>query len=367
MYVPVAVELPDTPAIGWGPGDATHVAGLKAVTHVEPVIETHSGEVEIRFRKEKDVHIMQNLKTLDLEDLMFKQNAIVRVEDEEVIVNVRVPEEGEYALKLYGDLPNTEGELPNVCNYLIKSLKKNRVKEFPKFHLGGLGKGFFADKFGINALTHPGGKIQTDLGVVGIEFETQDDNVELAYEICNNDLDNHLSDCVKVKSEGNERHIDLILPQEGEYALNVYARLKNDPTQVYHVHTYLIESYQTDTQELPPATPQPRVQTIRVTTDKATIKVPSGKRARVCELLKKNALGQEPDHVKVEYDNKIDIYEVKLPELGEYRFDIFEDHGNGTLDHIRHFQIFRDDPQDREMSPEDKARIEANRAKGEQS
>ena len=358
--------LPDTPAIGWGPGEATALAGLRALTHQEPVIETDDGTVELRFAMENPVSIVQNLKNNDLEELVLKQQAMMRVEDNELVVNVRVPTKGEYALKLYSDDSTAQGELPNVCNYLIKSLKKSGKKKFPKFHEGGIGKGFFADHFNVKAVSHPGAKIQSELGVIGIDF-TADADVEMVYEICNNDLDTHLSDCVKVKSDGCDRNIDLILPVDGEYALNVYARKKADTKQVYHVHTYFIESFQKDTQNLPPAGKPPKIQTIRVKADKAIIKVPAGKRARTTELLRKNHLMQMPEQVKVQYDNKIDIYEVKLPEIGEYRFDIFEEHGNGTLDHIKQYQIFRDESPDEGLTEEEKAARAAALAKGKTS
>ena len=330
--------LPDIPAIGWGPGDATAHAGLKALTHEQGLIETEDGTVELRFAMQSPMLVIQNLKHNELEELVLKQHTMMRISDNELVINVRAPMKGEYALKLFCD-DKADGELPNVCNYLIKSLRKSG-KKFPKLHEGGIGKGLFADHFNVEAITHPEGKIQSELGVIGVEFTT-DEDVEMLYEICNNDLDNHLSDCVKVKSDGRVRNIDLILPQEGEYALNIYARKKGDTEQIYHVHTYFIESFQTDTQNLPPAGEPTPIETICVEDSKAIIKVPAGKRTRTTELLRKNHLTQMPEQVLVECNSKFDIYTVQLPQIGEYRFDVFEEHGNGTLDHIRQYQIIR--------------------------
>ena len=41
--------LPDDPKIGWGPGQNCAVAGLEATTHKDAIVETDTGEVELRL------------------------------------------------------------------------------------------------------------------------------------------------------------------------------------------------------------------------------------------------------------------------------------------------------------------------------
>ena len=44
------------------------------------------------------------------------------------------------------------------------------------------------------------------------------------------------------RNENGEWIFDLDLPDSGEYSLNVFAKDKNDDTEIYNVHTYLVHS-----------------------------------------------------------------------------------------------------------------------------
>ena len=44
------------------------------------------------------------------------------------------------------------------------------------------------------------------------------------------------------RNEKGEWVFDLDLPEKGEYSLNVFAKEKDNDTEIYNVHTYLVQS-----------------------------------------------------------------------------------------------------------------------------
>jgi len=115
-------------------------AGLKATSHGEAVIETSNGVVNIRFTL--DPHVKAVLKSVlhnELDAWLLSHHALLREEDGELVVNLRLPQKGEYALKLFADsaAQQFESELQNVCNYLIRCLDTDTgIQPFPKLHEG---------------------------------------------------------------------------------------------------------------------------------------------------------------------------------------------------------------------------------------
>ena len=84
------LPFPDVPDIGWGPGADAEAAGMKAqAPHTEPVVVAKDGTAEIRFKCANPVGVMQNMKSNDLDEWLFQKNACMRVEGEELVVNVR--------------------------------------------------------------------------------------------------------------------------------------------------------------------------------------------------------------------------------------------------------------------------------------
>ena len=110
---------------------------------------------------------------------------------------------------------------------------------------GIIGKSSLADELGVRAVSHKDSLLTTSDGCVQIAFETDSDDVELVCELnCNGGDSASLADCVSQSVKGRRTLFDLRLPGAGEYAVNVFARRKNDPTRLHHVHTYLVTSTQ---------------------------------------------------------------------------------------------------------------------------
>lgn len=115
---------------------------MKATSHDEAVIETSEGVVDIRFALDPRVKaVLKSVLHNDLDAWLLCHHALLREEDGQLVVSMRLPQHGEYALKLFADSTaqqlNSESELQNVCNYLIRCLNTNSgIQPFPKLHEG---------------------------------------------------------------------------------------------------------------------------------------------------------------------------------------------------------------------------------------
>jgi len=110
---------------------------------------------------------------------------------------------------------------------------------------GIIGKSALADELGVKAVSHKDGLLTTSDGHVQIAFETDSDDAELVCELnCNGGDSASLAECVVLSLAGRRTVFDVNLPAAGEYAVNVFARRKGDPTRLHHVHTYLVTSTQ---------------------------------------------------------------------------------------------------------------------------
>ena len=236
--------LPDDPKIGWGPGQNLTSAGLEATTHKEAVVETETGEVEIRFDKKDPLAVMQELKNNDLEEWMLKNNAVLRIEDKEVILNIRLPKIGEYALKMFADEENTTADLQNVCNYLIKCKDtQQQDNPYPPTYNGILGSNPILPKLEVTQVSQEK-IIETKEHSLDLKFK-HSNKKEMFCEVTHKKLSSEsLSADVKQSSSSTGSDFKINVPQNGEYGLNFFVRSKVDDgsSRVHHVGTYLLKS-----------------------------------------------------------------------------------------------------------------------------
>lgn len=94
------LPLPDCPPLGWGPVQKTKEAGLAPVSHKKAQVVTKNGHVEIRLDKEKAMALHQQLKHAVLDDATLSKYCLTKVEDKEVVVYLRLPQKGEFAVRL---------------------------------------------------------------------------------------------------------------------------------------------------------------------------------------------------------------------------------------------------------------------------
>lgn len=360
---------PDNPDIGWGAGDEMSKMGVKALTHDASVIKTENGELQIRMATTKAMTFMEALKNNALGEELLRNNVMMQIEGDELVINLRLPNKGEYALNMYGDEVEREGSLTNLCNYLIQAVKDNDLEAFPKLYEQLLGKGFMADGFNVEAVGNQQNFIKTESGKVSLDF-TADPDAELFVEIHKNGVDQTvLAQCVSFETDENGvHHFTLDLPESGEYAINVFARAKGDYDQVYHAYTYLIESDQKENKVLPKKPPEEIIE-LDVAGELAVIRLPAGAKDRTANLQRRNAHDVIlQDQVIGDRDGNDDVYYVVIPESGEYEFQVYEENENGTITNVKTYRLTKHPPDSEEvddgMTEEERLKANILKAKG---
>ena len=343
-----AQPLPDIPEIGWGPGAEMERAGL-STDQKEAVIETHDGHVELRFKKSNPLSVLQAMKNNHLDDWLLRRVAVLREEGDDVLVSIRLPEPGEYGFKLYGDSKDHEGDLANICNYLIKSVNPLATPAvFPKLHRGVLGPGQYADPFGVQPISHPGGDIKTADDKLTVTFSHLPDTELMVEPTSESHTQAELARNVTRTERDGETTFNVGLHSMGELGLNVYARKKDSASpRIYHAYSYLVDSTQ-DIQRLAPINGKPstseeqEVQTSRGTVDVADPPASLGKDL-VGQLERRQA--QDPvDNNALARTAAGDAFRAKLPNLGTYDLDLFDKCPNGALVDVSSTVITKHEP-----------------------
>ncbi|XP_052776433.1 uncharacterized protein LOC128214157 isoform X3 [Mya arenaria] len=347
------LPLPDVPPIGWGPGANAKEAGLKPITHDGAIIVTKDGNVEIRLAAEKNIQLHQMLKHALIDEATLSNYAVTRLENGEAVVNIRLPQGGEYALKLFADDAGKEGVAPNVLNYLIKSEGKNvNNAPFPNVSDGSLGQKPLSDNLGVKSLSHKGGNIQTKNGRSRVEFQARS-GVQLMAELHSSDELACKRMMVTPKEENGKWVFDLDMPEQGEYSLNVFACSKNSTDRIYNVHSYLVKS---DGRKLDGAEIDMRAQnkhsqthvpieTVQTSDNEVLIPIPPGFDDVCASLHRRNANDPPNAHqVDIIEQDGIQLIRARLPEFGEYQLNLFDREKRAICRNIAKYQINRRPP-----------------------
>lgn len=359
-----AEPLPDMPEIGWGAGPEMEEAGLKTEQE-DAIIETHDGTVELRFQKSNPLSILQAMRNNNLDDWLLKKVAVLREEGDEVIVNVRLPEPGEYAFKLFADDPDHDGQLANVCNYLLKSVNPNATPNpFPKIHNGVLGSSKESGALEVKPISHPEGIIKTEDGKLRITFSNPP-NVELMLQLTSETVRPEvLASCIRRIEEEGQTTFEVDIPEAGEFGINIYGQNKEGGTSViHHAHSYLVNS----TQEEKLLTPQEKesselpLREFSTTRGSYKVSLPSGdfENPLVANISRETAVDPMDDSaVTMSKQAGADVFKVQLPELGLYSMSVFEKTPTGALMEVEGIQITRRKLMPGEEEEEDEDAIE---------
>ncbi|XP_068715927.1 uncharacterized protein [Montipora foliosa] len=113
-----AKALPENTRQEWGPGRDLAKAGIVPITHQDAVIEAEEGSAELRFKTTKSVDIIHSLhsETKSKEDL--QANVVHFKEDDELVIRIQAPEDGDFALNLFSK-DSQRGK--SLCSYVICS------------------------------------------------------------------------------------------------------------------------------------------------------------------------------------------------------------------------------------------------------
>ena len=248
-----AQPLPDEPEIGWGAGLEMEEKGL-STDQKEAVIETTDGLVELRFNKTNPLSVLQAMRHNNLQDYLLQRVSVLWEDGDDVVVSIRLPEAGHYGFKLYADDPNSEGELENICNFLLKSINPNATPTlFPELYGWVLGKGRHAEELGVKAGSHTGSHVQTEDGKLSLTFEHPPD-VELMLQLTSNKFDPKLlAESITRIEEDGKTTFEIDLPDAGEFGINVYGQKRDGKSSaIHHVHSCLLQSNQS-TRRVTPA------------------------------------------------------------------------------------------------------------------
>lgn len=347
------LPLPDVPPIGWGPGANAKEAGLKPITHDGAIIVTQDGNVEIRLAAEKNIQLHQMLKHALIDEATLSNYAVTRLENGEAIVNIRLPQGGEYALKLYADDAGKEGVAPNVLNYLIKSEGKNiNNQPFPNVNDGSLGPKPASEALGVKALSHKSGNVTAKNGRTRVEFQARS-GLQLMAELHSSDELAVKRMLITPKEENGKWIFDLDMPEEGEYSLNVFACSKNNTDRIYNIHSYLVKSEgrKLDAAELDMRQQSKHVQThvpietVQTSDNEVLIPIPPGFDDVCASLHRRNANDPPNAHqVDIIEQDGIQLIRARLPEFGEYQLNLYDREKRTIVRNIAKYQINRRPP-----------------------
>ena len=344
--------FPDCPPLGWGPGIATSKAGLTPVSHDSATIITKDGKVDVQFATKSGVKIQlhQGLKHAAIDEATLSKYAVTEQGKDKVIVRLRLPQQGEYALKLFAQGSDKTGDASNVCNYLIncEGVDPNG-EQFPHIAGGVLGKHDLADMFGVKAVSHPGGVIDAKDGKMSVKFTAKDD-VELVCELNTNNSAAAKTMAVATKNKNGEWTFDLDVPKSGEYSLNVFARRKGESSRIHGVHSYLVTStgrpgFSASEDDANEQTPAIQTETVETSESEAMIPIPEGCKNPKVEMFKRNANNRPiPNETEIVQQDDMQLVTVKMQDYGDYMLDIYDTDDNGNVSIVARYQVNRKRP-----------------------
>lgn len=119
--------FPCNPESGFGPSTTTEEAGLKAKSHQSGVISIKkTRNVNIRFNVTKNVLVQTVLLQNNVAQETLSQYVNHKVKNQELDINVDLPQQGEYALQINTKDKESGGSFTNACNYLLTAENMNR-------------------------------------------------------------------------------------------------------------------------------------------------------------------------------------------------------------------------------------------------
>ncbi|KAL8620040.1 hypothetical protein ACOMHN_015322 [Nucella lapillus] len=240
------IPYPDMPTLGWGLTSYIDDLGLQSLTHHTGEVRAgQRGDAEITFTINDETQMAKpaffgKLRKPGMKDEQLKDRLIHRVEGGKVIFNVKLPKRGEYALSLNGFSKKARGKSRNFANYMVVSEQKQYLEPFPPGFDQGVGQKPACEKFGLIAVSHPGGLIYTERVEVHITFRKTHPVAVSAFVIGSEVV---VSDSRRLVSEsihGDSFTFTIHLPRRGSYGVKVIGKSESSPT-FESVYDYIIE------------------------------------------------------------------------------------------------------------------------------
>ncbi len=218
--------LPENVRQEWGPGPDLEACGITPVTHEDAIIEAEDGTVEVRFKVERPVEIIHNLHSNDKSKEELKAHVVHYMQGDEVVVKIKLPESGDYALNLFAKDEGKEGALANVCSYVVTNADTSPQHEaYPTLSNGRLGT-VANSTIGIELISHPSPLIQCpDTGELELTFKTSKPCETIPQlELFNKEGNTNLEGLIWSEYNGNESTYKINFPEPGTHVFQLFAK-----------------------------------------------------------------------------------------------------------------------------------------------
>ena len=350
-----AEPLPDVPDIGWGTCPEADKMKLRPLFEGSgPYIDSADGELQLKFSAPEGAMVGFTLRHNVIRNAVLRKHALLTRSGQEVVVTLRLPAKGNYALGLYVEDPS-EKEMHNVCNYLVRCQAVGvGSKPFPMLHGGIVGESLLAKILGVHPETQGSAVLNTEDGNVQVAFEvTNPGQVDLLCELQHNKIEgSKLVNSIQCTKEGNLVTYDLALPLAGEYAFNVYAKKSGTDYQIYHLFTYMIVAAKGTGVPIKTSIQDMDIDTIFTADDLVDIRVMQSK-GSLLVVTRNNAPDQlVEDQITAKKEGDITVFEVELPKTGEYIAAVFRlKQGHLIMNQLT--QVVRLEPLERDSRPTD--------------
>lgn len=240
------LPFPDCPEIGFGNNPHADKLGIYAISPTTPFVKTGNGILEFVVHVQKQFEMSHMLKSLLIDPSNLSRHVLTRREGDRYLANVKLPREGEYAIKFY--VEETSGtitqNLPSdLLNFIIKFKGDDRPCNlpFPNIPDGKLGAKLDAISLGVKYLNEGGDIIKAPEGKANLRFQS-DKQLKLLCELscCKREGNTRVSVISRV--ENDIWSFDVNMPIEGEYSVNVFAFKNTNDTKLYQIHSFFIHS-----------------------------------------------------------------------------------------------------------------------------
>ena len=223
--------MPENTRSEWGPGPDMEVAGLKPITHKKGLVECEDGTVEMRFKQERDVEILAKLQSNSLSQEALGNYTLGHKEGGDVVLNIKLPEAGDYALNLYAKDADEEGQYPSICTYLLTSeTAAFDTTPFPSILNGMLGPTAENKDLAVQLVSPSTPLIEVgESGEVEVVLKTSTPTSflsKLMYQSGEEEV--NMDDMCFRTTEGSHTTFKIRCPQAGTYAFVVYGKRKDD-------------------------------------------------------------------------------------------------------------------------------------------
>ncbi|CAH1257181.1 KY [Branchiostoma lanceolatum] len=223
----------------WGPGKVLATSGIFPVSHARAVVRSQ-GQVELTFQTNRHLEFRHRLYTQQFDENGLENFVVHSVTKHRISFHVRTPTKGKYGLIIFAKDPK-DGTLKLVYSYvIICENEPNGITLFPVVRDGQFGtrQPYFSE-FGLIENENASYFLTSDNGEVEVQLENPNQkqimySLSLRTEHGVQKFDRY----ALAQALGDKTVLLLHLPQEGEYALQLFA--KHSQGQQRNVVNYCI-------------------------------------------------------------------------------------------------------------------------------